>query len=67
MASPFISKAQRDKWQQLVEEGHITQAQYDARQKATGDISLPPRAKPRHRTVGASRAPAEAKINNRRY
>lgn len=67
MAYPFVSRAQREKWQQMVDEGRISQDQYDARDHATGDVALPDRATPRRRTVGASRAPAEAKLNDRRY
>lgn len=66
-APPFRSLAQRRKWEQFVGEGRITQAQFDARAKATGTAPLPERAAPRIRTVGASRAPAEAKLNDRRY
>lgn len=61
------SDAQRTKWRQLVNEGRVTQAQFDVREQETGDQSLPERTTPRTRTVGASRSAAEAKLGNRRY
>ena len=62
----FKSEAQRKKWKQLVNEGRVSQAQYDAREEDSPD-KLPSRATPRKRTVGPSRAPDAAKINDRRY
>lgn len=66
MASGFLSEAQRTKWRQLVSDGKVTQRQFYLRESASAK-NLPSRATPRHRTVGASRAPAEATFNNRRY
>lgn len=62
----FVSEAQRRKWIQLLNEGRVTQAQFDARENAS-DESLPERATPRHRTVGPSRAPDAQKFGNTRY
>jgi hypothetical protein len=62
----FVSEAQRIKWKQLVHEGKVTQAQYDARNEET-DTQIPVRAKPRVRTVGPSRSADAAKLNNTRY
>lgn len=67
MATGFVSTAQRTKWVQLLAEGRVTQAQFDTRDAASGDQSLPERASPRTRTVGPSRSPAESKLNDRRY
>lgn len=64
---PFRSEAQRRMWQQLVSEGKLTQEQFTAREAETGGVALPERAKPRRRTVGPSRAPDAAKINDTRY
>ena len=61
MADGFVSEAQRKKWGQLLSEGRVTQAQYDARAENSPDV-LPPRAAPRRRTVGASRAAETAKV-----
>jgi hypothetical protein len=46
MSTPFASDAQRQKWRQLVDEGKITQEQFDAREAATGSMQLPSRARP---------------------
>jgi hypothetical protein len=62
----FVSQAQRKKWQQLVNDGRVTQEQYDVREKAS-PRSLPVRATPRTRTVGPSRSADAAKLNDRRY
>lgn len=62
----FVSVAQRTKWIQLLNEGRVTQEQFDARDKASDD-SLPSRAMPRHRTVGPSRAPDAQKFGKTRY
>lgn len=59
----FKSNAQRAKWQQLVNEGKVTQAQYDVRDQETGDVNLPERTVARKRTVGASRAPAQSQFD----
>jgi hypothetical protein len=69
MAEPFKSAAQQKKWQELVATGKVTQVQYDAKQAASQDVTLPERASPRRRTVGPSRAPAQAKLTglNGRY
>lgn len=64
---PWKSEAQRTKWQQLVNEGHVTQRQFDVREKETGDISLPERFTPRKRTVGPSRSAGEARFGDRKY
>lgn len=64
---PWKSQAQRKKWEQLVNEGRVTQEQFDTRERETGNLSLPERATPRKRTVGQSRSAAEAKFNDRRY
>lgn len=61
------SHAQRRKWEQLLNEGRVTQEQFDQRDDETGDAELPERAAPRKRTVGPSRSAAEAKFNDRRY
>lgn len=71
-ATPFQSLAQGRKWQQLLDEGRVTQEQFDRRAQASQGLALPERATPRQRTVGASRAPAESKFatamkNSRRY
>jgi hypothetical protein len=65
--TPFVSEAERRKWQHLKDEGTITQEQYDARHAATGPGNLPERGKPRTRTVGASRSTAAAQIGKTRY
>jgi hypothetical protein len=44
MASPFVSTAQRQKWQELVRTGKKSQADFDARETATGGANLPARA-----------------------
>lgn len=62
----FVSEAQRRHWQQLVAEGKVTQAQFDARAAETRG-PLPERASPRHRTVGPSRSTDAAKIRQTRY
>ena len=62
----FVSQAQRIKWQQLVHEGKVTQAQFDARNEETAK-QIPVRAKPRVRTVGPSRSADAAKLNDTRY
>lgn len=62
----FVSQAQRRKWEQLVNEGRVTQEQFDARELET-DETIPERAKPRKRTVGPSRSADAAKINDTRY
>jgi hypothetical protein len=64
---PFMSEAQRRKWQQLRDEGRVTSEQYDDRAARTGTTSLPERAAPRVRTVGPSRAPDAAKFGKTRY
>jgi hypothetical protein len=56
----FASRAQRTHWEQMVAEGKVTAAQFAARDLHSPS-ALPERASPRHRTVGASRAPAVAK------
>jgi len=63
----FSSKAQRQKWTEMVDEGRVTQAQFDQREQLTGDTPLPERAKPRVRTVGPSRSADASKINDQRY
>lgn len=63
----FKSEAQRAKWKVLVAEGKVTQEQYDARAKVTGDNRLPDRAAPRKRTVGPSRSFDAAKFGQTRY
>lgn len=40
---PFVSEAQRRKFQELVKSGKIKQEVYDAMQQATGDKPLPER------------------------
>jgi hypothetical protein len=65
-AQGFASQAQRDKWKQLVSEGHVTQEQYDAKE-ALSPPNLPQRAAPRRRTVGPSRSADAAKIGDTRY
>jgi hypothetical protein len=62
----FVSKAQRKKWEQLVNEGRVTQEQFDARDVDTSP-QVPDRAPPRPRTVGPSRAADAAKYGNTRY
>lgn len=52
---PFASKAQREKWIQLLQEGRVTQEQFDARENASKGLELPDRATPRKPSVGASR------------
>lgn len=64
---PFASISQRTKWEQLVQQGKITQAAFDAREAASEGLNLPQRAEPRVRTVGPSRAPTMQKLDNRRY
>jgi hypothetical protein len=64
---PWKSEAQRTKWAQLVNEGRVTQEQFDAREQETGDEALPERATPRKRTVGPSRSAGEARFGDRRY
>jgi hypothetical protein len=66
MTRPFVSEAQRTKWKQLVDEGRVSQAQYDDRESRS-QPALPPRASPRQRTVGPSRAPDAAKLGKGRY
>jgi hypothetical protein len=66
-SKPFASQAQRDKWKQLVQEGKVSQAQYDARQAATDEGTLPVRAAARTRTVGPSRSFTQQKAGNTRY
>lgn len=66
MGEGFRSKAQRTKWEQLVRDGRVTQAQFDRRDEESDD-SLPDRATPRRRTVGPSRSADAAKINDERY
>lgn len=63
----FKSQAQMRKWEQLVSEGKVTQAQFDARAKEAEGVSLPERTSPRHRTVGPSRAPDAQKLGKTRY
>ena len=47
-ASPFVSTAQRQKWQELVRTGKKDQSEFDAKLAATGGANLPARAgKPR--------------------
>lgn len=67
MSKAFQSEAQRRKWEQLVNEGRVSQAQFDERAKETGDTQLPERAAPRKRTVGASRAPDAAQFGKTLY
>jgi hypothetical protein len=64
---PFRSEAQRKKWDELLQAGKVSQESYDARVKASEGLTLPPRAAPRVRTVGPSRAPTMQKLDNRRY
>ena len=59
MGQGFVSHAQRRKWEQLRDEGRVTSDQFAARESETPK-NLPERAKPRIRTVGASRAAATA-------
>lgn len=66
MAQGFKSEAQRKKWGQLVNEGRVSQAQFDAREEQSPK-NLPERTTPRTRTVGPSRSAEAAKINDRRY
>lgn len=63
----FQSKAQREKWLQLKNEGHVSQAQFDQREADTDFTNLPERATPRVRTVGPSRSTDAAKLGNTRY
>lgn len=44
--SPFKNESQRKKFAQLVKEGKITQATFDAWNEETPDRKLPERAKP---------------------
>lgn len=67
MSRPFVSVAQREKWEQLVKEGRLTQQQFDERAALTGTTPLPERASPRVRTVGPSRAADAAKLGDQRY
>ena len=67
MSHPFYSLAQKKKWQQFVHEGRVTQAQFDERDRLTGNTPLPERAAPRVRTVGPSRSADASKFNDRRY
>lgn len=64
---PFASQAQQTKWVELLQQGKVSQASYDARAKASEGIDLPLRAPARQRTVGPSRAPAQAKLGKLRY
>jgi hypothetical protein len=65
---PFRSQAQLAKWKDLVTEGRVSQAQFDARLAETDQPdALPERAAPRPRTVGPSRAFQEQKLTNTRY
>jgi hypothetical protein len=66
MAEGFRSEAQREKWKQLVQEGKVTAEQFAARAEAS-PANLPPRAEPRHRTVGQSRSFDAAKLGTQRY
>lgn len=63
----FKSQAQREKWRQLVDDGKITQEQFDRRAEETDDDALPERATPRRRTVGPSRSADAAKFGDTRY
>ena len=67
MSRPFASEAQRRKWQQLRNDGRVSDAQYAERERLSGDQRLPERAAPRVRTVGPSRAPDAAKFGKTRY
>ncbi len=67
MSRPFSSNAQRAKWKTFVEEGRVTQDQFDERERLTAGRPLPDRAAPRVRTVGASRAVEAAKFGDSRY
>ncbi len=62
----FKSQAQREKWLQLVQDGKVTQEQFDARALDTPD-DIPERASPRVRTVGASRSTDAAQMGKTRY
>lgn len=66
-AKPFSSKAHREMWTRLLDLGKVSQEAFDAKTAATGDTPLPDRAEPVKPRVGASKAAAEAKINDRRY
>lgn len=63
----FKSQAQREKWKQLVDDGKISQEQFDRRAEETDDDTLPERAAPRRRTVGPSRSADAAKLGDARY
>lgn len=66
MADGFVSQAQKDKWTQLLGEGKVTQAQFDARDQASPK-NLPVRGTPRKHTVGASRSFDAAQPDKVRY
>lgn len=66
MSQPFKSEAQRKKWEQLVNEGRVTQEQFDSR-ASLSPPNLPERAAPRKRTVGPSRSADAYKIGDQRY
>ncbi len=67
MTRAFSSKAQKQKWKEMVDQGRVTQAQFDQRETLTGNTALPDRAAPRVRTVGPSRSADASKINDTRY
>jgi hypothetical protein len=67
MKSAFKSEAQRAKFRQLVDEGKISAELFAEKEAASRGVSLPERAAPRPRTVGASRAPAAAQFGKTRY
>jgi len=62
----FVSLAQRRHWEQMVDEGKITQGQFDARAAETPD-DIPERATPRVHTRGASRSTDAAQVGKTRY
>jgi len=62
----FKSKAQAAKWRQLLDEGKVTQEQFDLRQLQTLP-DIPERTSPRHRTVGPSRSTDAAQPGKTRY
>lgn len=62
----FVSIAQRRHWIQMVDEGKVTQDQFDARESETPQ-DIPERATPRVHTRGASRSTDAAQIDKTRY
>lgn len=62
----FKSKAQERKWEQLRDEGRVTDEQFQARKQSTLP-DVPERTTPRHRTVGPSRSTDAAQRGKTRY